>query len=63
MVLEIASEVGFLNENSPEQIKDLLINLTRRGRVNKRELTILTGLAGMIRKKLKPASPNTDKPQ
>jgi len=63
MVLEIASDVGFLNENSPEHIKDLLINLTRRGRINKRELTILTGLAGMVRKKIKPAPPNTDKPQ
>jgi TrmH family RNA methyltransferase len=52
MVLEIASDVGFLNENSPDQIKDLLINLTRRGRVNKRELSILTGLAGMIKRRL-----------
>jgi tRNA C32,U32 (ribose-2'-O)-methylase TrmJ len=48
MVLEVAEKVGFLNENSPVHIRDLLVNLTRRGRVTTRELKILTGLVGMI---------------
>jgi hypothetical protein len=58
--LEVAKDVGFLNQNSPEQIRELLVNLTRRGRVNKRELLILTGLIGMIKKRI--AAPrDTDK--
>jgi tRNA (cytidine32/uridine32-2'-O)-methyltransferase len=48
MVLKIAEDVGFLNENSPAHIQDLVLNLTRRGRVTTRELKILTGLVGMI---------------
>jgi TrmH family RNA methyltransferase len=52
MVLEVAKDVGFLNQNSPEQIRELLVNLTRRGRVNKRELLVLTGLVGMIKKRI-----------
>jgi TrmH family RNA methyltransferase len=48
MVLEVAEKVGFLNENSPVHIRDLLVNLTRRGRVTTRELKILKGLVGMI---------------
>jgi tRNA C32,U32 (ribose-2'-O)-methylase TrmJ len=52
MVLRVAQKSGFLNANSPSQIEDLLVNLTRRGRVNSRELKILTGLIGMIDRKL-----------
>lgn len=52
MVLRVAEDVGFLNENSPEHMTDLLMNMTRRGRFNVRELKILTGLFGMIRKRL-----------
>ena len=48
MVLKVAEGVGFLNENSPEHIQELLINLIRRGRVTTRELKVLTGLIGMI---------------
>jgi TrmH family RNA methyltransferase len=57
MVLRAAEDVGFLNENSPEQIEDLLINLTRRGRLSTRELKIMTGLFGMIHKKVTVAKP------
>jgi tRNA (cytidine32/uridine32-2'-O)-methyltransferase len=52
MVLEVAEKVGFLNENSPAHIRDLLVSLTRRGRVTTRELKILTGLVGMIGKQV-----------
>ena len=52
MVLRVAEDVGFLNENSPEHMTDLLVNITRRGRLNVRELKILTGLFGMVRKRL-----------
>ena len=52
MVLRVAERAGFLNQNSPQQIKELLINLTRRGKVSTRELEILTGLLGMIERKL-----------
>lgn len=52
MVLGLAERVGFLNENSPAHMRDLITNLTRRGKVSTRELTILTGLVGMIGKKL-----------
>jgi hypothetical protein len=51
-VLRVATKSGFLNSHSPAHIQDLLINLTRRGRVNARELKILTGLVGMIDRKL-----------
>ena len=52
MVLRTAEDVGFLNENSPEHMKDLIVNMTRRGRLSSRELKIMTGLFGMIHKKL-----------
>lgn len=52
MVLRAAEDVGFLNENSPDHIQDLLVNMTRRGRLSTRELKIMTGLFGMIHKKL-----------
>jgi len=51
MVLRAAGDVGFLNENSPEHIEELLVNITRRGRLSTRELKIMTGLFGMIHKK------------
>ena len=52
MVLRVAERVGFLNQHSPTHIKDLLVNMTRRGKVTTRELEILTGLVGMIDRKL-----------
>ena len=52
MVLRAASDVGFLNENSPTHIQELLVNVTRRGRLSTRELKIMTGLFGMIHKKV-----------
>jgi tRNA/rRNA methyltransferase len=52
MVVRTAEDVGFLNENSPAHMKDLIINMTRRGRLSSRELKIMTGLFGMIHKKL-----------
>jgi TrmH family RNA methyltransferase len=53
MMLRVATDVGFLNENSPHQISDLLVNVTRRGRLTTRELKILTGLFGQIHRKTK----------
>lgn len=52
MVLRTAEDVGFLNDNSPAHMKDLIVNMTRRGRLSSRELKIMTGLFGMIHKKL-----------
>jgi TrmH family RNA methyltransferase len=52
MVLRVGERVGFLNENSPDHITDLLVNITRRGRMSSRELKILTGLFGRIDKAL-----------
>jgi len=52
MVLSTAKEVGFLNDHSPNHMSDLLANLSRRGHLSNRELTILTGLFGQIRKEL-----------
>lgn len=52
MVLRAAEDVGFLNENSPKHIQDILVNMTRRGRLSTRELKIMTGLFGMIHKKV-----------
>lgn len=52
MVLRAAEGSGFLSANSPSQIKDIVINLTRRGRLSSRELKIMTGLFGMIHKRL-----------
>jgi len=53
MVLKVAEDAGFLNEHSPAHIADLLRNMTRRGKFTGRELKILTGLFGMIRKRLR----------
>ncbi len=52
MVIRTAEQVGFLNENSPGHIEELLVNITRRGRLSTKELKIMTGLFGMIHKKL-----------
>lgn len=52
MVLELAEGVGFLNDNSPPHIRDLVTSLTRRGRMTSRELKILTGLVGTISRRL-----------
>jgi len=52
MVIRTAQQVGFLNENSPEHIEALLVNITRRGRLSTRELKIMTGLFGMIHKRV-----------
>lgn len=52
MVIRTANKVGFLNENSPEHMQELLVNITRRGRLSTRELKIMTGLFGMIHKKV-----------
>jgi len=52
MVIAVAEQAGFLNEHSPAHIRDLVINLTRRGRVTSRELKTLTGLVGMIGRRL-----------
>jgi len=53
MVVRVADQVGFLNQNSPPHIKDLLLNVSRRGRLTVRELKILTGLFGMIERTIK----------
>jgi TrmH family RNA methyltransferase len=52
MVLKVAERAGFLNEHSPAHIADLLRNMTRRGKLTAKELKLLTGLFGMIRKRL-----------
>jgi tRNA C32,U32 (ribose-2'-O)-methylase TrmJ len=52
MVLSTAKDVGFLNDHSPSHMSDLLANLSRRGHLSNRELSILTGLFGQIRKEL-----------
>lgn len=52
MVLKVAEGAGFLNEHSPAHIADLLRNMTRRGKLTAKELKLLTGLFGMIRKRL-----------
>lgn len=52
MVTRTAEQVGFLNENSPSHMEELLVNITRRGRLSTKELKIMTGLFGMIHKKL-----------
>jgi TrmH family RNA methyltransferase len=52
MVLRTAEDVGFLNEHSPAHIEDVIVNITRRGRLSTRELKILTGLFGMMHKTL-----------
>ena len=52
MVLNVAEGAGFLNEHSPAHIADLLRNMTRRGKFTAKELKLLTGLFGLIRKRL-----------
>lgn len=52
MVLRVAEDSGFLNDNSPQNIRDLLVNVTRRGRLSTLELKILTGLFGTVEKAL-----------
>jgi TrmH family RNA methyltransferase len=52
MVLKVAEEVGFLHEHSPPHIKDIIVNLSRRGRMTGKELKMITGLCGMVFKKL-----------
>ncbi len=52
IVLNTATEVGFLNDNSPMHMRDLLANMARRGHFSVRELRILTGLFGQIHKAL-----------
>ncbi len=52
MVDRVATRVGFLNENSPKPMQDLLVNIARRGRLSVRELKIMTGLFGMVEKAL-----------
>ena len=52
MVLRVSEDVGFLNQHAPQHVRDLLINVTRRGRLSTRELKILTGLFGQIYKAL-----------
>lgn len=53
MVVRVSENVGFLNENSPAHMIDLLINMTRRGRFTVRELRIMTGLFGTIERSLR----------
>lgn len=52
MVLKTAEDVGFLNQHSPQHIRDVLHNLSRRGHLSTHELRILTGLFGKIRRTL-----------
>jgi TrmH family RNA methyltransferase len=52
MVLKLAREVGFLNEHSPMHIEDLISNLVRRGRMTTRELKLITGLVGMMERRI-----------
>lgn len=56
MVLRLAEMSGFLRENAPEHIRDLLANLTRRGKMTRRELTIVTGFIGTVTKALERGS-------
>jgi TrmH family RNA methyltransferase len=53
MVLDTAGEVGFLNDNSPAHMRDLLANMARRGHFSSRELRIFTGLFGQINKAIR----------
>jgi tRNA (cytidine32/uridine32-2'-O)-methyltransferase len=48
MVLRVAEDVGFLKMHSSGHIRELLTNVSRRGRLNTRELVILKGLFGTI---------------
>ena len=48
MVVRVAEDVGFLKMHSSRNIRELLINVTRRGRLSTRELVILKGLFGTI---------------
>lgn len=48
MVVRVAEDVGFLKMHSSRHIRELLINVSRRGRLSTRELVILKGLFGTI---------------
>lgn len=52
MVIKLAKEADFLNEHTPPHIQDTIVNLSRRGRMTTRELKMITGLCGMVYKKL-----------
>ena len=52
MVLRLASEVAFTHEHAPAHIKDLIVNVTRRGRMTTKELKVITGLCGMVYRRL-----------
>lgn len=52
MVLKVAERVGFLTHHSPHHIRELVINVSRRGRLTTKELTVLKGLFGTIDKNL-----------
>ena len=52
MVLRVAEQVGFLAHHSPHHIRELLVNVSRRGRLTTKELAILKGLFGTISKRL-----------
>jgi TrmH family RNA methyltransferase len=63
MVLDTARDVGFLNENSPAHMRDLLANMVRRGHYSTKELRIFTGLFGQINKGLRRGSGGAAKPR
>lgn len=63
MVLKTAGQVGFLNDNSPAHMRDLLANTARRGHYSTRELKILTGLFGQIQKSLASVCPPGQRPK
>jgi tRNA/rRNA methyltransferase len=52
MVIKLAKEADFLNQHTPPHIHDTITNLSRRGRMTTRELKMITGLCGMVYKKL-----------
>jgi tRNA/rRNA methyltransferase len=52
MVLSVAEDVGFVRDYTPEHIREGLENMTRRGRFTSKELKLLTGLVGTLRKVL-----------
>jgi tRNA/rRNA methyltransferase len=58
MVLRVAKEVGFLKMHSSQHIRELLTNVSRRGRLSTRELVILKGLFGTVLKHLEKRAPH-----
>ena len=60
MVLSVAEQVGFLAHHSPQYIRELLVNVSRRGRLTTTELTILKGLFGTISKRLNSVGSSQD---